>query len=406
MKICQINCVYGTGSTGRIVRDLHHTLLDGGHESIVIVPLANRDTKQDGVYTVSNYVLGRLSAIYRRLFGMQYDGAFIQTNRILRILKKEKPDVVHLHCINGNNINIYRLLRFLAKNKIKAVYTLHAEFPYTGGCGHAYDCRGWQTGCGNCPIRKEATQSVFLDRTKRTYRKLKKTYALFDKELLSFTAVSPWLLSRAKASPLIGDFPIYTVLNGVDTNIFRPTSGEAIKEKLSLAEGEKMLFHATASFNPHADTLKGGKYILSLCEKLKEEKVRIVVAANYGEIADPPKNLSFVGRVASAEELAAYYAAADLTVLVSKRETFSMPTAESLSVGTPVVGFQAGGPESIASPAYSEFCEYGNVDALCEAIKKWIPFKQEKGVNAEENIALYSKEAMLDGYMTVYQKFF
>ncbi len=403
MKICQINCIYGEGSTGRIVRDLHHALTEKRYESVVIVPRANRYTKEDGVCTVSNLLLDRLSAIYRRVSGHQYDGAFIQTNRIIRILKKEKPDVVHLQCINGNNINIYRLLRFLAKNKIKTVYTLHAEFPYTGGCGHAYDCRGWQTGCGRCPIRKKATQSVLFDRTKRTYRKLKRTYALFDKELLSFTAVSPWLLSRAKASPLIGDFPIYTVLNGVDTNIFRPTGGEAVKEKLSLAEGEKMLFHATASFTPRADTLKGGAYILELCERLKREGVRVVVAANYGAIEDPPENLSFVGQVASPKELAEYYAAADLTVVVSKRETFSMPTAESLSVGTPVVGFLAGGPESIANPAYSEFVEYGNTEALCEAIRKWLSFKQEKGVKAEENIALYSKETMLGNYMQIYQ---
>ena len=405
MKICQINCVYGAGSTGRITSDLHHALLESGHESVVIVPLPNRYTREDGVYTVSNRLLDRLSAIYRRLSGHQYDGAYMQTNRIVRILKKEKPDVVHLQCINGNNINIYRLLRFLAKNKIKTVYTLHAEFPYTGGCGHAYDCRGWQTGCGRCPIRKEATQSVLFDRTKRTYRKWRACYGLFCKENLTFTAVSPWLLSRAKQSPLIGEFPMVTVLNGVDTQTFHPVSGEAIREKLSLKAGEKMLFHATASFNPHADTLKGGRYILSLCERLKGEGVRLVVAANYGSIEDPPENLTFVGRVASASELAEYYAAADLTVLVSKRETFSMPTAESLSVGTPVVGFFAGGPESIADPAYSEFVEYGNVDALCEAIRKWIPFKREKGVNAEENIARYSKETMLEGYMRVYRTF-
>ena len=405
MKICQINCIYGEGSTGRIVRDLHHALTEKRYESVVIAPLANRYTKQDGVYTVSNRFLDRLSAIYRRVSGHQYDGAFIQTNRILGILKKEKPDVVHLHCINGNNINLYRLLRFLAKNKIKTVYTLHAEFPYTGGCGHAYDCRGWQTGCGHCPIRKEATQSVLFDRTKRTYRKLKKAYAFFDKGLLCFTAVSPWLLSRAASSPLIGDFPVYTVLNGVDATVFRPTSGEAVREKLALAEGESMLFHATASFNPCADTLKGGRYIVELCQRLREKGVRVVVAANYGKIEDPPENLSFVGRVASPKELAEYYAAADLTVVVSKRETFSMPTAESLSVGTPVVGFRAGGPESIASPACSEFVEYGNLDALCEAIEKWLPFKRERGVNAEENIALYAKETMLENYMNVYQTF-
>ncbi len=405
MKICQINCVYGEGSTGRIVKDLHKTILARGDESIIIVPLANRYTKEDGVYTVSCYLQDRLSAIYRRVFGMKYDGAHIQTGRIIRILKKEKPDVVHLHCINGNNINIYKLLHFLAKNKVKTVFTLHSEFPYTGSCGYAYDCLGWKTGCGRCPNLKEATQSVFLDRTKRNYRKWKESYDLFDEKYLRFTAVSPWVVSRACESPLIGRFSICSVLNGVNTQAFHPVDGQAIRQKLSLAKDEKIIFHATASFDPYKDSVKGGKYILQLAEKLKGEPIKIVVAANHGKIDAPPENLLFVGKISSVEELAEYYAAADLTVIVSKRETFCMPIAESLCVGTPVVGFFAGGPESFAAPSYSEFVEYGNVDALCEAIRKWLPFKREKGVNAEENIARYSKETMLEGYMRVYRTF-
>ena len=36
MNILQVNCVYGTGSTGNITRDLHRTFLALGHQSTVL----------------------------------------------------------------------------------------------------------------------------------------------------------------------------------------------------------------------------------------------------------------------------------------------------------------------------------------------------------------------------------
>ena len=72
--------------------------------------------------------------------------------------------------------------------------------------------------------------------------------------------------------------------------------------------------------------------------------------------------------------LAQYYAMADVTLLTSKKETFSMICAESLCCGTPVVGFRAGAPEQIALPTFSSFVEYADEDALyhevIEMVKK------------------------------------
>lgn len=72
--------------------------------------------------------------------------------------------------------------------------------------------------------------------------------------------------------------------------------------------------------------------------------------------------------------LAAWYSAADAALLTSHRETFSLVTAESLCCGTPVVGFRAGGPESIAPPSCCKFVEYGDLDALEPALRSgWKP---------------------------------
>ena len=96
---------------------------------------------------------------------------------------------------------------------------------------------------------------------------------------------------------------------------------------------------------------------------------------------------------------------ADITVLTSKRETYSMVCAESLSCGTPVVGFKAGAPEEISLKDYSEFVTYGDVDALEDTLLKWlgktISYKKLVEI-AKEN---YSRELMFQQYVAIYNEF-
>ena len=118
-----------------------------------------------------------------------------------------------------------------------------------------------------------------------------------------------------------------------------------------------------------------------------------------------------LGKIADKNILAALYSIAKLTIIVSKRETFNMPTAESLCCGTPVVGFKAGGPESIAIPEYSQFVKYGDIEALLCCVLSWI---ERKGSNeyydpdqiASRAQAKYSKELITQEYIKIYNEGF
>lgn len=404
MKICQINCVYGVGSTGKIVRDIHHSLINGGIDSIVIAPLKNSFTSEEGVFTISNNFLSYGSAILRRYLGMTYDWAYIQTRGIINILKKEKPDIVHLQCINGNDINIYLLEKYLAENNVKTLYTIHAEFPYTGGCGYAFSCERFLSGCGHCPCLKESTQSPFIDGTHRTWNKHNNSYSLFKSSNLQFATVSPWLLERSKMSPMLKSFKKESVLNGVETEVFRRVDEKNWREKLGFSDDEKMIVHVTARFTPYENNIKGGHLLVKLAERLKGEKIKIVVAAGDGAVGELPENVIYIGRAKNQQELASLYSEANLSVITSSRETFCMPVAESLCCGTPVVGFKAGGPESIAINKYSEFVEYGNVDALKKSVLKWLITDYNRNEIAQEAQRIYSKEAMTNNYINIYKQ--
>jgi glycosyltransferase involved in cell wall biosynthesis len=199
------------------------------------------------------------------------------------------------------------------------VLTLHAEFMYTANCGHALDCEKWKYGCGNCPRYKQETKSWLIDNTARSFQKMKKAFAGFDHHL-TITSVSPWLMERAQQSEILGGKTHVVVLNGIDTNVFRPYETSELREKYG-AQGEKIVFHATPYFSDDRDHFKGGYFVLELAKLLQHMK--FVVAGDYRQGMEVPPNVILLGRITDQKELAKHYSMADVTVLASKKETFS-----------------------------------------------------------------------------------
>ena len=329
------------------------------------------------------------------------------TRRLIKIIKHEKPDIVHLHCINGYCVDIYKLLQFLGNSEIKTVVTHHAEFFYTGNCGHAYDCVKFlnENGCYNCHMLKESTSSLWIDRTNDAWKHMKKSFSYFKEENIRFTAVSPWVVARSNLSPICNAFNCCSIYNGLDTNIFRvlPMSEiESVRNKIP-HEGKKIIMHVTAFFTTDANNIKGGAYIKRFAEMLPSY-IFVVVASRIGAVDDIPSNVYVWGRASSQAQLAALYNAADLTIITSKRETFSMIIAESLCCGTPVVGFEAGGPESIAIKEYSSFVPYGDEANFISEIDRCANLVWNSCVISNIAAAIYSKEEMTRGYINLYEK--
>lgn len=399
MKILQVNCVYGHGSTGKITRDIHHALLSRGFRSVVCYGRGVKAAEPD-VHKTCTEFFGKANNLISRVTGLMYGGCFFATRKLMRIIEAEKPDVVHLHCINGYFVNIYSLVQWLKQKKIKTVLTLHAEFMHTANCGHALDCEKWKTGCGNCPRLRQETLSWGIDNTALSYKKMKAAFDGF-RDNLKVVSVSPWLMERAKSSPILGDKNHSVILNGIDTEVFHPAGTCDLREELGLND-EKIIFHATADFQDDPQHLKGGYYVLRLAERLQKDNVKIFVAGDHPAGMQVPENVTLLGKITDQHRLAQFYAMADVTVLTSRRETFSLVTAESLCCGTPVAGFKAGGPEMITIPAFSCFCDWGDVDALEKNVRGMLADSFDRGQIAQIAAAKYSKETMCADYIDLY----
>lgn len=407
MKVLQVNCVYKTGSTGKITYDIHTELQKQGIESIVCY---GRGTKshEANVYKICSELYSHVHHLLANITGVMYGGCFFSTNTLISIIKREKPDIVHLQCINGYFVNIYRLVEWLKNKHIKTILTLHAEFMYTGGCGHSLDCNQWSTGtgCGHpaCPRWRKETKSLFFDRTSVMWKRMKDAFDGFDKGLI-VTSVSPWLMERAERSPILQGKKHRVVLNGLDDAVFHYYDARSLREKHGF-KGEKLLFHATPYFSAQPDHIKGGYYILELAKRLRGQDIQLIVAGAHADDLEVPDNVVLLGRVSDQNLLAQYYSMADLTLLTSRKETFSMVTAESLCCGTPVVGFQAGAPEQIAIPEYSRFVEHGDLDALEGCVRDMLERPCDKVEVSTQALAKYGKGTMCEEYIKIYQELF
>ena len=83
-----------------------------------------------------------------------------------------------------------------------------------------------------------------------------------------------------------------------------------------------------------------------------------------------------------------------------------MVCAESLCCGTPVVGFKAGGPESIAIKEYADFVDYGDMDALEKAVRERLYLNEAKAFISEASKRVFDKSRMATDYSKIYQSFF
>src|SRR5690606_6833421 len=148
-----------------------------------------------------------------------------------------------------------------------------------------------------------------------------------------------------------------TILNGVNTSIFNKKDISSLADEYKLTDKKIVLYVSSGFKNP----MKGTEYFIKLANKLIESDFVFLVIGD-AQAVTLPENCIKLGVINNQNKLAEFYSLADVTLITSYRESFSMIVAESLSCGTPVAGFKAGGPESISIKEYSKFVDYGDVE--------------------------------------------
>ena len=167
MKVVQINAVCHSGSTGRIVAELSQAMNEKNIDNIIAYADGVCDLKNS--IRIGNDLDHKVHALFSRLFGLQGYFSYIATKRFLGFLDEYHPDVIHLHNLHSNYINLPLLFKYISKKNIATVITLHDCFFFTGKCVHytVANCDGWRKECGKCPQLHSGNDSWIFDKTKK-----------------------------------------------------------------------------------------------------------------------------------------------------------------------------------------------------------------------------------------------
>lgn len=132
--------------------------------------------------------------------------------------------------------------------------------------------------------------------------------------------------------------PATHIYPAVNTEIFHPADSAsdettALRQRLGIPESQDMVL-----FVGELKPLKGAELMSGLARRLQDDEISVVVVGDGDQrhLFENRSDLIFEGFVENGD-LPPYYRAADVTVVPSKNESFSIVSLESIASGTPVV---------------------------------------------------------------------
>ncbi len=246
--------------------------------------------------------------------------------------------------------------------------TLHDQWWMTGGCHYSAGCNKYTQACTQCP-------QLFSDPAEIAQTTLEEKTRAFAGADVTVIAPSEWMADCARQSAVFAGADVHVVRNPIEIDTFKPLSNFDRKDKrdeLGIADGDVVLLFGAQTL---ADRRKG---FTELVEALKLVKVRDdqrLCLVSFGRSSKSALSAIGVptielGEITDDEELARVYAAADFFVIPSLEDNYPNTVVESLSCGTPVIGFAAGGIKDLVDGTTTGVLaeKVGDVACLAEAI--------------------------------------
>ena len=396
LRILQVNITSGIGSTGRLVEEIHHYLLNNGVQSFIAYSAFSTETKE--AFKIETQAQNYIRRALNRYIGRKNIHSTMGTRRLINKIKQLKPDLVHLHNIQQNSINFPMLLKYLKEYNKPVVYTLHDCWPFTGGCYHFTElkCDGYQFGCPDHTCKLIHRDRDICNRTtNQIYEEKRK--ALTELKFLNIICVSNWLMGCAQNS-FMKELTLQTIYNGIDLEVFKPMKSK-IRTELGISQDEFIILGVANNWNDK----KGLSTFLNLSMILKPP-FRIVMVGLSNQCVN--EKIIAVNRTEKLEELVQLYSCADVFFNGSKEETFGMTTAEAMACGTPVIVYDSTACAELLGEGTGVVLQNDSLQELVEAINViYYKGKSEYSPNCIENIkSRFSMEDMLKNYIQIYQQ--
>lgn len=364
MKIVAINSVKN-GSTGMIMKDLAEYAEKNDMEVYTVSAGNYRQRKIRCSVSKKHAYIGNIweNKVHNMLayhFGKGGTYSVLSTYLFIRKLRKLKPDIIHLHNLHCNYINLKTLFGYIKKSNVRVVWTFHDCWPFTGHCPYfdMEECTKWKTHCYDCPqyqeypISKVDDSAVMYDIKRECFTGVKD---------LTIITPSNWLGNLVRQS-FLKEYPVKVIHNGIDIEIFKP--GESVfKEKYGLTE-KIVILGAAFSWNKR----KGFDIFIKLSELLDERYQIVLLGIDPETEKRIPSNILGIPFTNDTKAMVDFYRGADIFVNPTRQDNFPTTHLEAMACGTPVITFDSGGAGESILPGCGSCVERENMEELLNAI--------------------------------------
>ena len=286
-------------------------------------------------------------------------------------------DLIHLHWIPGYLSN--EAISYLSRSNTPIVWTFHDVNPITGGCHYFHGCDNWKTDCYNCPQLKNNFDNFPM-------KVLKTKLENFNFNNITVIVLNEHFKKLVQESPMFNNSKVEIIPNCVDTEIFKPIDTLEIQKKYNLPFNKKIILFV-ASYN---SKIKGFQEFTKSLEKLEGDNYHVLIVGSPQKITNLKYSYTFWENVDENQMVDAYNLA-DVTVVSSIEDNLPNVMLESLSCGTPVVGFKVGGLKDFIIDNYNgQLVTTSDIRLLAEAIENII-----NGPNLSKNCRDFAIENSL-----------
>lgn len=365
-KLVSINTVCN-GSTGKVMKDISLDFIKNGYDALCIYG-RRKGYKDLKCIKVGGQLSFWCHVFITTLFDKHGSGSYFKTKKIVKILKNINPDIIYLHNIHGYYLNYKVLFKYL-KNEYhgKINWVLHDCLIFTGHCAYftAVNCNKWQKECKACPNKKRYPISLGLDLAKKNYY-LKKNLFTGLKNLTIITP-SDWLNNIVKHS-FLKEYPIITINNKIDTNIFKPTVDKNLDIRYGISKNKKVLLGVASIWEER----KGFDDFLKLAEKISNKFLIVLVGLNKKQlkIVNKYDNIIGLSRTENQIELAKLYTRADYFLNLTYEDNYPTVNLEAISCGTKVISYDTGGCKEQINKKTGFIIPVGDINSILEIINK------------------------------------
>ncbi len=242
-------------------------------------------------------------------------------------------------------VNTTELARIYEISKAPIFLIMMDMFPLTGGCHHAWDCKGFEMNCSNCPAillenhndRAAKNFALKMDNVKRAN--------------MQVIAGSGRALEQARNSFLFKDQKVIHNINGfVDQAIFNTHSRQYAKHLFNLNHAHKVIFtgaeHVSNERKGFKYFLEAIKHLYNMLSEAERSSTTVMIAAkaeqNQELLSQIPFKTKFIEFIQDDRLLSVAYQAADVFVCSSIEDPGPITVSQAMACGTPVAGFYMG----------------------------------------------------------------